>query len=129
MVITGYAEARTALTDPRLIKGGPGKLPVDGLHASPGGAAPAGCRGDRNPRDDLLSALFEARDGEDRLSEDELMSMVYLLFIAGHDTTVSLIANGALALLSNPAESRRSRNGLPVSSLGRHPSRWNVSRR
>jgi cytochrome P450 len=57
-----------------------------------------------NPGEDLLSALIEARDGEDRLSEDELTSMVQLLFIAGHDTTVSLIANGVLALLSNPTQ-------------------------
>jgi cytochrome P450 len=69
----------------------------------------------RNPADDLLSALLQARDGEDGLSEDELTSMVQLLFVAGHDTTVSLIANGVLALLSNPAQ---------LASLRADPERW-----
>ena len=52
--------------------------------------------------DDLLSALVAARDGEDRLSEDELTSMATLLLIAGHETTVNLIGNGLLALLTHP---------------------------
>ncbi len=51
---------------------------------------------------DLLGALLAARDEGDRLSQDELVSMVFLLFSAGHVTTVDLIANGALALLRNP---------------------------
>ncbi|WP_250034361.1 cytochrome P450 family protein [Paractinoplanes maris] len=51
------------------------------------------------PGDDLLSGLIEVRDSEDRLSEDELMSMVFLLLIAGHETTVNLIGNGASLLL------------------------------
>jgi cytochrome P450 len=56
----------------------------------------------RRPADDLLSALVEVRDGEDRLSEDELTSMVQLLLLAGHETTVNLIANGMNALLAHP---------------------------
>ena len=52
--------------------------------------------------DDLLSALVAARDGQDRLSEDELTSMAALLLIAGHETTVNLIGNGLLALLTHP---------------------------
>ena len=56
----------------------------------------------RNPADDLLSALLAVRDEGDRLSEDELTSMVFLLLIAGHETTVNLIANGARALLTHP---------------------------
>jgi cytochrome P450 len=56
----------------------------------------------RRPADDLLSALVAARDGEDRLTEDELTSMVYLLLLAGHETTVNLIGNGVLALLGHP---------------------------
>jgi cytochrome P450 len=55
------------------------------------------------PADDLLSALIHARDGNDRLSEDELTSMVYLLVLAGHETTVNLITNTVLALLTHPA--------------------------
>lgn len=56
----------------------------------------------RAPAEDLLTALIDARDGKDRLTEDELTSMVFLLFIAGTDTTVSLISSGALALLTHP---------------------------
>ncbi|MGH3941396.1 MAG: cytochrome P450 family protein [Pseudonocardiaceae bacterium] len=56
----------------------------------------------RNPADDLLSALIATRDGTDRLSEDELTSMVFLLLIAGHETTVNLIGNGVHALLTHP---------------------------
>ncbi|MFF3443800.1 cytochrome P450 [Streptosporangium sp. NPDC002721] len=58
----------------------------------------------RIPRDDLLSDLIAARDGAERLSEDELTSMVFLLVIAGHETTVNLIANGVYALLANPGQ-------------------------
>ena len=56
----------------------------------------------RHPKDDLLTALIEAEEEEDRLSEDELRSMTGLLFIAGHETTVNLIRNGTHALLNNP---------------------------
>jgi cytochrome P450 len=58
----------------------------------------------RAPADDLLSALIAVRDGEDRLSEDELTSMVYLLLVAGHETTVNLIANGMNALFADPGQ-------------------------
>ncbi|GAB1689878.1 cytochrome P450 family protein [Krasilnikovia sp. M28-CT-15] len=50
--------------------------------------------------DDLISGLISVRDQEDRLTEDELSSMIFLLLIAGHETTVNLIGNGALILLS-----------------------------
>ena len=63
----------------------------------------------REPGDDLLSALIAARDEEDSLSENELVSMVFLLLVAGHETTVNLIASGVLALLLNPAELARLR--------------------
>ncbi|MGH3887334.1 MAG: cytochrome P450 family protein [Pseudonocardiaceae bacterium] len=56
------------------------------------------------PANDLLSALVAVRDGEDRLSEDELISMVVLLLVAGHETTVNLIGNGMLALLTHPEQ-------------------------
>ncbi|WP_433008333.1 cytochrome P450 family protein [Kribbella sp. CA-294648] len=55
-----------------------------------------------SPSNDLLSDLIAVRDGGDRLSPDELTSMVYLLLAAGHETTVSLITNGVHALLRNP---------------------------
>ncbi|MEO3745424.1 cytochrome P450 [Plantactinospora sp. B5E13] len=54
------------------------------------------------PGNDMLSDLLAVRDEGDRLSDDELTSMVYLLLIAGHETTTNLIANGMLVLLSEP---------------------------
>jgi len=57
----------------------------------------------RHPGDDLLTALLTVRDQGDRLTDDELTSMVYLLLLAGHETTTNLIANGVLLLLSEPA--------------------------
>jgi cytochrome P450 len=55
-----------------------------------------------NPADDLLTALIAAEDDGDALSDDELISQTLLLYIAGHETTVNLIAGGTLALLRNP---------------------------
>jgi cytochrome P450 len=57
-----------------------------------------------NPADDLLTALIHAEDDGDALSDDELVAQTLLLYIAGHETTVNLIAGGALALLRNPAQ-------------------------
>jgi cytochrome P450 len=54
-----------------------------------------------HPSDDLLSALIAAEDEGDRLSEEELVEQVLLLYVAGHETTVNLIGNGTLALLRN----------------------------
>jgi cytochrome P450 len=55
------------------------------------------------PTDDLVSALVRAEDEGDHLSENELYSMVVLLIVAGHETTVSLITNAVHALLTHPA--------------------------
>ena len=63
----------------------------------------------QDPGDDLLSALIAVRDEGDRLSENELTSMVYLLLIAGHETTVSLITNGVRALIDHPDQWARLR--------------------
>jgi cytochrome P450 len=54
------------------------------------------------PGSDLISALLQVRDGGDALTEQELFSMVVLLIVAGHETTVNLIANAVLALLEHP---------------------------
>ena len=59
--------------------------------------------------DDLMSALVQAQDEGDRLSTGELISMVFLLLVAGHETTVNLIASGTLALLLDPAALARLR--------------------
>lgn len=56
------------------------------------------------PADDMLSALIQTQDDEDALTEVELMSMAFLLLVAGHETTVNLISNGVLALLRNPTQ-------------------------
>jgi cytochrome P450 len=55
-----------------------------------------------NPADDLLTALIQAEDDGDVLDDDELIAQTLLLYIAGHETTVNLIAGGALALLRHP---------------------------
>ncbi len=62
------------------------------------------------PADDLLSALITARDSGDSLDEPELLAMIFLLLVAGHETTVNLIATGTLALLTHPSEFSRLRS-------------------
>jgi cytochrome P450 PksS len=57
-----------------------------------------------DPQDDLLTALVQAEEAGDRLSEDELLGMVFLLLLAGHETTVNLIGNGMLALIEHPEQ-------------------------
>lgn len=59
------------------------------------------------PGDDLLSDLIRVRDdetegGDDRLSEDELTSLAFLILLAGYENTVHLIANSVLSLLDHP---------------------------
>ncbi|WP_030564617.1 cytochrome P450 family protein [Streptomyces aureocirculatus] len=54
------------------------------------------------PGDDLLSDLIAARDEGDRLSEDELTSLAFLLHFAGYENAVQLIGNSVLALLTHP---------------------------
>jgi cytochrome P450 len=56
------------------------------------------------PRDDLITALVQAEEAGDRLDEDELLGMVFLLLAAGHETTVNLIGSAALVLLQHPAQ-------------------------
>jgi cytochrome P450 len=62
-----------------------------------------------HPADDLVSALIDERDSADSLNERELMAMLFLLLVAGHETTTNLIATGTLALLTNPGELSRLR--------------------
>lgn len=56
----------------------------------------------QKPQDDLISALVQAEEAGERLNEAELSSMVALLLVTGHETTVNLLGNGALALLNHP---------------------------
>lgn len=62
-----------------------------------------------HPGGALLDHLIAARDGTDRLTEDELVSLAVLLLIAGHETTTNFIGNAFLALLQHPAELERIR--------------------
>jgi cytochrome P450 len=61
-------------------------------------------------RDDLISALITAKEANERLDDDELLSMILLLIVAGHETTVNLIASGMLALLTHPDQLERLRS-------------------
>ena len=63
-----------------------------------------------HPGDDLVSALLEAREAGEQLSEDEMVAMIFLLLIAGHETTVNLIGNGTLALLEHPDQLEKLKN-------------------
>ncbi len=61
------------------------------------------------PRDDLVSALVQTEEAGEQLSEDEILAMIFLLLVAGHETTVNLIGNGVLALLQHPDQIERLR--------------------
>ena len=65
------------------------------------------------PEDDLMSALIQAEEAGDKLGQDELLAMAFLLLVAGHETTVNLIASGTLALIEHPEQ---------LEKLGRDPS-------
>lgn len=68
------------------------------------------------PAGDLVSALISARDGNDQLTNQELLSTIFQLIVAGHDTTASLIGNSVVALFRNPvqlAELRRDPDKIP----------------
>ena len=62
-----------------------------------------------DPGDDLLSGLVLAEAEGDKLSENELLSMIFVLIVAGHETTVNLIGNGTLALCEHPEQFTRLR--------------------
>lgn len=55
-----------------------------------------------HPGDDLTSRLIQVRENGDQLRENELVSTIFLLIVAGHETTVNLLGNGTLALLQHP---------------------------
>lgn len=79
------------------------------------------------PADDLLSDLIAARDDEGggRLSEDELMSLAFLLLFGGYENVVHLIGNTVLALLDDPGmltTMRKDPDGLPA--LVEEVNRW-----
>ncbi|MFB6552669.1 cytochrome P450 [Streptomyces sp. NPDC056405] len=62
-----------------------------------------------DPGSSLLDRLISARDGDDHLSEEELVSLAVLLLVAGHETTTNALGNAVLALLLHPAQMDRLR--------------------
>jgi cytochrome P450 len=57
-----------------------------------------------DPGDDLMSGLIHVEESGDQLTEDEIIATCNLLLVAGHETTVNLIANAILAMLRNPRQ-------------------------
>jgi len=87
-----------------------------------------------NPAGDLLTALIHAEDDGDMLDDEELVAQTLLLYIAGHETTVNLIAGGTLALLGHPGQLALLREdptlvGNAVEELLRYDSPVQASRR
>lgn len=72
----------------------------------------------RQPADDLVSALIAAEESGDRLSREELLSILVLLLLAGHETTANLVGNGLLALIRHPEALRRWRDEPEVGRAG-----------
>ncbi|MDI5976929.1 cytochrome P450 [Amycolatopsis magusensis] len=66
------------------------------------------------PTDDLLGAMVLARDNDDRLSEEELLSLAQALLVAGHETTASQIPNFVYVLLTHPEQLDRLRSDLAL---------------
>jgi cytochrome P450 PksS len=59
---------------------------------------------EKEDKGDILSGLVQAKEGGDKLDRIELLSMIFLLLVAGHETTVNLIGNGMLALMQHPEQ-------------------------
>ncbi|MFC8450362.1 cytochrome P450 [Kitasatospora sp. NPDC057223] len=81
----------------------------------------------RRPDESVLADLIAVRDHSDRLSEEELVSLAVLLFVAGHETTTAAIGNAVLALLRHPEalralRARPERIPLAVNELLRYDS-------
>ena len=72
----------------------------------------------RQPADDLVSALISAEESGDRLSRQELLSILVLLLLAGHETTANLVGNGLLGLIRHPDAGRRWRDEPEVRRTG-----------
>lgn len=64
----------------------------------------------REPQDNMISALVAVEEAGDRLTREELLMTLMLLLVAGHETTRNLIGNGMLALLRNPDQLQRLRD-------------------
>ncbi len=63
----------------------------------------------QQPGDDILTGLIQAEEDGDMLTEDELIAMIFLLIFAGFETTVHLIGNSVVTLLTHPDQLARLR--------------------
>ena len=63
----------------------------------------------KHPQEDLLTALVEATENGEQLTQEELVANMIILLSAGHETTINLIGNGLLALLQNPDQLQKLR--------------------
>ncbi|MFI9382353.1 cytochrome P450 [Kutzneria sp. NPDC052558] len=72
------------------------------------------------PGDDLLSAIIQARDEQDRMTENELVSLAFLLLLAGVENVAHVIVNGVVALVDDPALRDPARLPDVVEELLRH---------
>lgn len=78
--------------------------------------------------DDLISRLIRAEEGESRLTEDEIIANIILLFVAGHETTANQIGNALVALARHPVERERLRADPSLApAIGRECLRYDVS--
>lgn len=79
-----------------------------------------------NPDEGLISSLIRAQESDDRLTDNEILAMIFLLLTAGHETTVNLLGTSFLVLLQHPEQAnslyedisrvpRRSRNSSGLS--------------
>jgi cytochrome P450 len=69
-----------------------------------------------NPDDRMISALLAASEDGDSLSPDEVMGMIFLLMLAGHDTTANLIGSSTVALMEHPEQAERLRTEPDITS-------------
>ncbi|MEU4232667.1 cytochrome P450 [Nonomuraea sp. NPDC026600] len=61
-------------------------------------------RKQREPADDLTTGLVQARDEGDQLTTDELVGVLWIMLVAGHETTVHLLGYAIVALAQNPGQ-------------------------
>jgi hypothetical protein len=93
---------------------------------------------DKDPGEDMISALLENPDPDDGLSRDELVALCSLILFAGHETTTNLLCNAIVALIAHPGQlagwhfAGRRLEGVPgtearyrpVAKQDRVPQRW-----
>lgn len=80
-----------------------------------------------NPGDDLTSALIEASEDGDHLSNEEIVNTLQLIIAAGHETTISLIVNAVVALQSHPEQRKLVLDGeVPWENVIEETLRWNT---